>query len=142
MASVNIVGSCLCAAIAFEVRKLERVTANCHCTMCRKFHGAAFATFGVAEASNFTWLKGEELLADFEARNGTIRRFCGKCGSSLIFRPPNDSGEFVEFALGAVDSDLDLTPESHIYTDFKACWFEINDGLPQYRENGKSDEET
>jgi hypothetical protein len=142
MTDSKIAGSCLCGAISFEVSQLERITANCHCSMCRKFHGAAFATFGVAKASDFTWLKGEDSLNSFEAANGTIRKFCGECGSSLIFKLPNDSGEFVEFALGTLDTDVCLKPTSHIYTEFKASWFEISDDLPQFKENANTDKTT
>ena len=52
-------GSCLCGAIAYEVKELEPNMANCHCGMCRKFHGAAFATFGEAKSENFRWTRGE-----------------------------------------------------------------------------------
>lgn len=142
MLNETISGSCLCGAIAFEVSHLERVTANCHCTMCRKFHGAAFATFGVARFQEFTWQRGQDLLGSFEASNGTTRRFCSKCGSSLIFEPNDNSDEFVLFALGALDTPIDKKPESHIFTGFKAFWFEITDGLPQFKESANVDGKT
>ncbi len=36
--------------------------AHCHCSMCRKFHGAAFSTYGEAKIENFKWLQGEGFL--------------------------------------------------------------------------------
>ncbi|MFT6270599.1 MAG: hypothetical protein ACJAVV_003438 [Alphaproteobacteria bacterium] len=39
-------GSCLCGLIKYEVKAIETRMAHCQCAMCRKFHGAAFATQG------------------------------------------------------------------------------------------------
>ena len=42
-------GLCLCGSIKYAVDKIEPKMGHCHCSMCRKFHGAAFATFGEAK---------------------------------------------------------------------------------------------
>lgn len=133
-------GQCLCGMIRYEVAKLEQRMGHCHCSMCRKFHGAAFATLGEAKAHNFKWISGESHLKSYLAPNGTTRKFCENCGSSLIFAPSNDPGELIEFALGTLDSDIDIKPDAHIYTAYKAQWFEISDNLPSYSEGRDSDE--
>jgi hypothetical protein len=107
--------------------------------MCRKFHGAAFATFGEARRENFRWLSGEESLKSYTAANGSTRRFCIHCGSSMTFSPNNDSGEFVEFALASLDTPITQKPDAHIYVDYKARWYEIQDDLPQFREGRGSE---
>ena len=39
-------GSCLCGSIRYTLdRPIEEID-HCHCSMCRRFHGAAFATYG------------------------------------------------------------------------------------------------
>ena len=43
-------GSCLCGSIQYEVDRIDSKMGHCHCTMCRKFHGAEFATLGEAGA--------------------------------------------------------------------------------------------
>jgi len=128
-------GQCLCGLIKYKVDKIEPKMGHCHCSMCRKFHGAAFATFGEAKKENFHWLEGEEQLKSFNADNGTIRQFCTNCGSSLIFKPANDLGDVVEFSLGTLDSKLKLKPDAHIYTEYKADWVNICDSLPQFKED-------
>ena len=100
--------------------------------MCRKFHGAAFATLGEAETKNFRWTEGESLLTEFVAGNGTRRKFCSVCGSSLTFAPANDDGELVEFSLGTLDTEITLRPDAHIFVGSKANWVVISDDLPQY----------
>jgi len=125
-------GSCLCGSIKYEVDEIEPRMGHCHCSMCRKFHGAAFATLGEAKMENFRWIEGHALLACYKASNGTVRQFCKLCGSSMTFTPSDDTGELVEFSLGTLDSEIDLRPDAHIFVDSKANWSDISDDLPQY----------
>ncbi len=128
-------GQCLCGEIKYEVDKIEAQMGNCHCTMCRKFHGAAFSTFGEAKTKNFRWVEGEDQLKSYEADNGSVRQFCENCGSSMTFAPSKDANGVIEFSLGTLDSDIDIdaSPDAHIYTGSKANWVEICDDLPQHK---------
>ncbi|WP_445081937.1 GFA family protein [Vibrio alginolyticus] len=38
-------GSCLCGGVRFSVSGFSEKVANCHCSMCRKFHGAALGNW-------------------------------------------------------------------------------------------------
>ena len=83
-------GSCLCGKIRFSLRKgdddnLFSSIAHCHCKMCRKFHGAAFSTFGEVKESNFELIGDsmEHLKAYKSEENDTIRKFCGNCGTKM-----------------------------------------------------------
>jgi len=118
-------GQCLCGSIKYEVDKLEEHMAHCHCSMCQKFHGAAFSTFGVAKTNH---------IKSYIASNGTERKFCDNCGSSLVFVPSNDSGKFVEFSLGTLDSEIEMKPDAHIFVKYAAKWYVIADDLPTYEE--------
>ena len=125
-------GQCLCGEIQYGVDEIEAQMGHCHCTMCRKFHGAAFSTYGEAKTENFHWLRGEEKLKTYLAPNGTQRQFCSNCGSSLTFKPSNDAGDVVEFSLGTLDTEIGLKPDAHIFTKNCASWFEIKDNLPRF----------
>lgn len=131
-------GRCLCGAVRYEVKRFASHMAHCHCSMCRKFHGAAFATYGEVDASDFNWLQGEDELKSYVADNGTTRRFCAHCGSSMTFRSPGHPDNRIEIALGTLDSNLDASPDAHIFVGSKASWSEIYDSLPQYEEGRKS----
>jgi len=134
-------GQCLCGEIQYSVDALEAKMGHCHCSMCRKFHGAAFATFGEARAENFHWLSGESLLKAYRAPNGTQRKFCSACGSSLIFEEANTSGEIVEFSLGTLDAPIPSAPDVHIFVGSKASWYSVNDDLPCFSEGRDSQRE-
>jgi len=111
---------------------LEAQMGHCHCTMYRKFHGAAFSTFGEAKTENFHWIKGEDNLKNYLVPNGTHKQFYNNRGSSLVFIPSYDTDNVVEFSLGTLDTTIMLKPDAHIFTKNCASWYEIKDDLPQF----------
>ncbi len=140
-------GSCLCGAVRYQVTKFEPHIGHCHCTMCRKFHGAAFSTFGEVKLGNLRWISGYERLKSYAASNRTVRRFCDICGSSMVFISPyNQELGTVEIALATLDDigdDLaDLKPDAHIYTSSEVPWLDLGDELPKYLEYRDGDVES
>ena len=125
-------GSCLCTSIRFEVDEFISNTGNCHCSMCRKFHGAAFATIAETRRQHFRWISGEELLKEYTAANATVRSFCSHCGSSLLFFSPKAPPDLVEIALACFDDEVPLKPDAHIFVGSGAKWAAPQDALPQY----------
>jgi len=123
-------GSCLCKGIKYEVTDFGPRAANCHCTMCRKFHGAAFGT--LVPVSGLNWLTGQDLLKEYTAPNGTIRTFCSDCGSSIGFRVKGASVEHIELAIGTFDGDIPVDIDASIYTNFKANWSALQEDIPKY----------
>lgn len=128
-----LMGQCLCGGIQYQVDALESKMGHCHCTMCRKFHGAAFATYGEAKVENFHWLNGQELLQTFKADNGTSRQFCRVCGSSMTFQSAGDVHDIVEFSMATLESHTSHRADVHVYTEHKASWFDISDNLSQFK---------
>ena len=105
-------GSGLCGAVRYEIRgPLGRVS-HCHCSMCRKAHGAAFGTYGRVERTDFALLSGADAIASYRSSPEVVRTFCKRCGSNLQF--------------------TDKRPSFHIFVASKAPWFRITDDLPQH----------
>ena len=127
-------GSCLCGAVTFEIDEFLPQAAHCHCSMCRKFHGAAYATIASVVRSNFHWVEGADALKGYTAENDTTRTFCRHCGSSLTFSSPRAPEEEVEIALGTMDGDVPVEPSAHIFVGSAANWTVLRDDLPQYEE--------
>ncbi len=130
-------GSCLCGEIRFSVSGFDNPTTNCYCSMCRKFHGAAFAT--LTEVQGLTWLSGQHLLKEFIAANGTIRTFCSHCGSSLGFRGKDCSHDDIELAIANFDDDIPITIDAQIYTAYKPSWCQLQADLPAFAEGWEDD---
>ncbi|MDJ0760993.1 MAG: GFA family protein [Woeseiaceae bacterium] len=132
-------GSCLCGAIRFEVDEFLPESAHCHCSMCRKFHGAEYATYASIKEPHFRWTAGEDALQSYVAENGTTRQFCRHCGSSLTFSSPRASSDEVEIALATVDDDVPIRPNAHIFLNYAANWTVIDDELQCFGEGRRKD---
>lgn len=129
----KLTGKCLCEAIAYEITGELGPIVNCHCSMCRRWHGAAFRTRSTIERKNFKWLKGEEHLSKYRSSQNTIKTFCTICGSNLISLY-NDRSDYVGLPIGGLEQDPGVRPIAHIFVGSKSPWYEITDNLPQYKE--------
>jgi hypothetical protein len=125
-------GSCLCGAVRYRVSGPFGEMDNCHCTDCRKSHGAAFATYLEVPWKGLEFLSGREKLETFRAGSGTKRSFCRTCGSTLICWSDDDK-EIVEIAAGTLDTPTTRRPRSHIFVRSKVPWYDILDGAPQFQ---------
>lgn len=125
-------GSCLCGDVAFAINGAVEQMAHCHCSMCRKFHGAAFATFGVVAPSDFEWLRGEDGIVCYQSSSRGWRSFCPRCGSGVPACPSD--GSFALVPMGNVAEDPQAVPSLHFFIGSKAPWHRIADGLPQHEE--------
>ena len=126
-------GSCLCGGVRYEISGPLSGVLNCHCSMCRKAHGAAFRTRASVKASDFRWMQGEALVTYYESSPGNHRGFCRVCGSPLLSRfdfAPAVYG----LPFGALDDDPGKKPKLHVFTAYKAPWHDITDELPQFLE--------
>jgi len=130
-------GSCLCGVITYEAIGFSQLAAHCHCTMCRKFHGAAFGTMVAVE--ELYWLTGKALLKEYQAPNGTIRSFCSECGSSIGFREAGSSFDSMEIAIASFDETIPVCVDANIYTNYKVPWCKIALELKNYPEGRSKD---
>jgi hypothetical protein len=77
-------GSCLCGAIAYELRAPIRMY-HCHCSRCRRARSAAHTTNVFAKVEDFAFTRGEELVAQYKVpealRFGVA--FCTRCGGKV-----------------------------------------------------------
>ena len=126
-------GSCLCGAVRFEIRGPLGVMSHCHCSMCRKAHGAAFGTYSRVKRSDFALISGADSIRTYRSSSSVMRTFCGTCGATLQWII-DDRPEEIDIAIGTLDDDPGIRPSLHIFTASKAPWFEIRDGLPQRAE--------
>ena len=124
-------GSCLCGRICFELEGKAQFINHCHCSMCRKAHGAAFGSFLHADGGAFRWTRGASDVQSYESSPGTFRSFCRHCGSAVPALE-DDGGPHVTIPAGALDIDPGVRPVVHMHTASKAPWYDITDDLPQF----------
>jgi len=121
-------GQCLCGEIRYEINGPIGPIGHCHCKTCRGAHAAAFATTARVARQDFKWTVGEESLCAFESSPGKKRFFCPSCGSHLV--AARDHEDEVILRVGSLIDDPGSKAVIHIWTDEKAPWFDLNDGLP------------
>ena len=123
-------GSCLCGRVCYRATGPLGEFGYCHCTDCRKSHGAAFNSSIEVPRQRFTIVQGEDHLQTYQAESGTRRLFCRTCGAMIISEA--DDWEAVYFSAGTLDTPLDQKPTYHIWVRSKVPWYEIRDGIPQH----------
>jgi hypothetical protein len=125
-------GSCLCGAVKYRVAAELKAVTHCHCSQCRKSHGAAFATYASALRSAITIIAGVETLKIFNSSEGVARQFCSDCGSSLFWS--DSKGEYSDWmsvAIGTLDTPLLSEKQKHVCVASKAPWYAIGDRWPR-----------
>jgi len=131
MTQENYHGGCLCGKVRYEIRGGIRNIVMCHCSICRKAQGSAFATNGIVNADEFVFISGEDNLTGYESSPGQTKYFCKTCGSPIISKNVKRPGQ-VRVRLGTIESDISERPEAHIFAGSKANWEEICGELPQF----------
>ncbi len=122
-------GGCLCGAVRFELTPPLRPVIVCHCRQCARWTGHAVAATAV-DMDHFNLLSGAADLKWFSSSKHADRGFCGKCGSSLVWRPRD--GSRMAVLAGLLDPPTGLTIAAHIYVQDKSDYYTICDGAPQF----------
>lgn len=131
MTENNYKGGCLCGKVRFEIMGEIKSIIMCHCSQCRKAQGSAFATNGIVDVDNFTFVSGEDELTSYETSPGKKRYFCKQCGSPILSRIKSVPAT-VRVRLGTISSDIAERPVAHIFASSKANWEDIEDDIPQF----------
>ena len=124
-------GKCLCGAVEITIKGDISDIIHCHCSLCRKNSGTAFATNGFINAADFKFISGEDNLSTFSFKPGRNRHFCTSCGSPVYSSNDQDPKRF-RIRLGILDSDIAEKPISHNFVSSKANWEDLDVELPRY----------
>lgn len=125
-------GTCVCGAVAFEVRPPYRFFQYCHCSRCRKRSGSIHAANLAVPAEQFVWLRGEDQVKTFElpSARSWSNGFCERCGSSMPWRTRN--GRTVVVPAGALDDDPIERPARNVWMASRADWEVAASSLPGF----------
>jgi hypothetical protein len=124
-------GGCLCGAVRYEIVGDLAPIQFCHCAMCRRASGAAFAANMPVRVADFRVTRGQEALKRFESSPGKSRVFCGGCGAPIISRSLSDPG-MVRVRAGGLDEPSGAVGGFHFYVDDAAAWAPMDDTLPRH----------
>ena len=125
-------GRCSCGGIRFEISNDLGPIIYCHCSLCRRATGTAFATNASVRESEFRLTTGRDLLSEYESSPGSFRTFCSRCGSPVCGRIP--AAGLIRVRLGNLDGDPGGRPVANIWVGSKAPWFTMTDSLQRFEE--------
>jgi len=126
-------GACACGTVRFEITGPLGPVVSCHCSICRRASGAAFASNASVPASRFQLLQGRDAISEFESSPGYFRAFCSRCGSPVYGRSARYPA-MRRVRLGTLEGDPQTRPVAHVWVSSKAPWFEISDSIEQFAE--------
>ena len=124
-------GSCLCGKVTFEISGNIKNIIHCHCSLCRRAQGSAFATNGNVHSNEFNFTSGENNLTAYEASPGHTKYFCATCGSPVISKS-HANPDNTRVRIGSITTDISEKPEAHIFVSSRANWDTISGDLPQF----------
>jgi hypothetical protein len=127
--SATVKGGCLCRNVRFIAAGPSRVH-YCHCGMCRRATGSAFAVLAWVLASGLRWVGR---MPPRHRRSSPLARrgFCPECGTplTLIY---DSSPEDVALHLGVFDRPEDHAPAYHYGVEGRLRWVDCGEGLREY----------
>lgn len=129
--------SCLCGEVSMTINGPISDIIHCHCSLCRKSSGTAFATNGFINTADLNIVKGQEFINFFEMKPGRRRHFCSRCASPLYSSNDADPTR-LRLRLGVVDSNISERPISHNFVTSKASWDSLDMDLPHYEKHEPS----
>lgn len=128
-----ITGRCLCEGVRFEIDGRLGPIIYCHCSMCRRASGSAFAANASVRTGALRVVAGQELIAEVQSSPGTFRGFCSRCGAPLYGRSESLPG-LRRVRLGSLEGYPGGRCVANIWVGSKAPWFEITDELERFDE--------
>lgn len=123
-------GSCLCGAVRLNAALPSKWVAHCHCSYCRRAHGAPVVTWAGFRDEDVTITDPDGRLHWYASSPGARRGGCSQCGTPMLFTSQRWPGE-MHIARALLDDALDRAPSKHVFYDAHVPWLELGDDLPR-----------
>jgi len=124
-------GSCFCGAVQFAIELPTAACVHCHCSMCRRVHGAGYVTWIAVPYTRFRMVSGNEHLKVYHSSDHGRRSFCDVCSSSL-FCESTRHPEVIDIVLANINGKIDREPQAHYYFSDHVEWVPLEDNLPHF----------
>ncbi|BBC71403.1 aldehyde-activating protein [Altererythrobacter sp. B11] len=113
-------GGCRCGEVRYEVEGPVLHHALCHCGDCRASSGAPVMAWMAFAQDGFRVTKGTAKA--FHGSGGSVRHFCGTCGSGLYFLNAEMLPGVVDIQSATLDDAAEHAPTAQIQTAERLPW--------------------
>ena len=118
-------GGCQCGQVRFTVTEPLGRAVLCHCRMCQRATGNAFAPLVTARGVVFAGQPRRFTSSDVAERG-----FCRDCGTPLFYAPTGS--DVIELMIGALDNPDAVAPVLHYGVESRVHWLHLADSLPEH----------
>jgi len=119
-------GGCQCGAVRFTLSAGPARGGICHCRMCQRATGNAFAPLLLIPGDRVKWHGAQP--REWASSNISWRGFCAECGTPLYLR----SDDEFEFMAGCLHPDTPFVPLDQGGVEARLGWLEQLNGLPAH----------
>jgi hypothetical protein len=112
-------GGCFCGNVRYALDDSDYLSADCHCTMCRRIHSAPYVTWLVVPVEKFRYTADTPKALQSSA-HGT-RYFCPACGSHVACMN-TEHPDIIDIPVGSLDHPEKAPPTSEIFSDTRLPW--------------------
>ena len=119
-------GGCQCGAIRYALYARPEGTHLCHCRMCQKAVGNAFAALAPIRIADFRWTRGTPGIYNSSAI--VERGYCRQCGTPLSFKYTDS--DWIDVTIGSLDNPGEVPPGQSFGTESLVPWFHEVAALP------------
>lgn len=124
-----ITGGCQCGAVRYQLGRAPEAE-FCHCGMCRKATGGAFAALASIPKAEFRWTHGQPAI--FASSTAATRGFCSACGTPLTFAYNDSKG--LDVTIGSLDDPGIAGPvKLEFAVEHRLPWVASVEGAEQQR---------
>lgn len=110
-------GRCLCGRTQWKATAEPRTVHHCHCSMCRKWTGAAFATLVWFRQRDVMW---DEPPVAFRSSPIARRSHCATCGTPVALS--YDSRDDIALTAGMLEDPDRVSPAHHYGCEERLSW--------------------
>ena len=122
-------GACVCGAVRLAIDVPAVWAWHDHSRASRQAQGCAYATYVGSWKSRFRILQGAEHIARYEDEAlGTIRSFCARCGTPLIYERAH-SPKMVNLPRALFTERTGREPRYHMFLREMADWTYLGEPL-------------
>lgn len=115
---IEVSGGCQCGAVRYHATAMLDNAHVCHCRMCQKAVGNAFAAFVAAPRDALVFTRGEP--ARFRSSAHVDRGFCAACGTPLFY--DHTPGDRVNLSIGSLDRPARFPPKAQLAVEVGLGW--------------------
>ena len=119
-------GGCLCGATIWIAQVDPTSVHYCHCSMCRRWTGGAFAILAWYPRAAVSWPGRQP--AEFRSSSIAVRSHCSVCGTPLTLAYHNQ--DVIALTVGSMDAPEKFAPSHHYGIEGRLPWVDIGPTLP------------